>query len=1285
MISTLLNDRYLIEAELGRGGMGIVYSGRDTLLYREIAVKVLLSSGLGTEGQARLLREARAAAGLNHPGIVSVYDVGLLETEPGERATGFIVMEMIKGETLARSRPDSFEETLDILDQVCAALAHAHKQGVIHRDLKPENIAITPEKQVILMDFGLAKTASDRSLEESTGISGSLPYIAPEVVLGQPASEQGDLYALGVIFYELVSGRLPFEGDDLAAVLTQLLHSPVTPPSTYDDQIPPLADALILRLLRKHPQNRPASADEVRLQIAEIRKTQPGRDFADINSPGLLNRLVRGRLIGRKEELAGLITMWRQSTAGEGHFALVSGEPGIGKTRLVQELAGYANISGAEVIEGACFASSGMPYMPFAEIIATALSSRPDLTLPDEVLADLLALAPDMRLNYPQIRSELPAVAGDDQQRLFEAVVMLLVAHLLKKPLLLIIDDLHWADSGTLALLQHLSRRLRQRPIMITGTYREVELTDDRPFTSYLVRFYQERLFQRIKLSRLDFWETQELLATLFTTGISEPFARSIFTETEGNPFFIEEVCKALIDSGRLTFDDGGWQHAALDSLEIPQGVRLAIQSRVDKLSETEQEVLQSAALLGREFEYELLESIVSLDEERLIDSLTRAISAQLIEETRQQISAGPVTQKTKQRLTFSFTHALIHSTLLESLGTLGRQRRQLRVAQALEVAHPGRRQQLAPLLGRYFAEAGAGEKAIYYLIKSGDSARDLFAYDEAITAYTQALLFLEDQDENVHTARIFMKLGLAYHNAFRFEKASQAYEKAFDLWQQSPAGHDSPELPPTQTLRTHIMSLPTIDPSRSMHSSGSKIIHQLFSGLVELRSNQEIAPDVARRWQMSDGGRHYIFYLRDDICWSDGRPLTAHDFVFAWQRALDPKSGEFPADLLYDIRGARAYHRGGERDATTIGVEALDDRTLAIELEGPTTYFLHLLTQYVAVPLPTHVIERWGDKWTDPTHIVSNGPFLLESWRPGQQISLVTNPTYHGQVSGNLKRVHIRYLSDPAVAQAHYQANELDCLELTPLFSPEALNFTRVLFPEEYFSGPTPAVTFLAFNLARPPFDDPQIRQALAMATDKSQVADVALDGLYRPANGGFIPPGIPGHSPGVGIAYDPEQGARLLAGAGYPGGEALPELRVLVSGGAIYAAICEALKGMWKANLGVDVSFVPMGPGEKGHITLASVVPEYPDPDSYLRVNSWGPVTGWRNETFTRLVEGARRIPDWEERITVYRQAEHLLIGELSLFPLTYGRFHSLLKPWVDKYPLNPLAVPNWKDLPA
>ncbi len=1283
MISSLLNDRYLIEAELGRGGMGIVYSGRDTLLYRDIAVKVLLSTGLGTEGQARLLREARAAAGLNHPGIVSVYDVGVIEPEVGERATGFIVMELVKGETLARKRPETFEEILEIVDQVCAALDHAHHQGVIHRDLKPENIAITPDNQVKLMDFGLAKTAADRSLEESSGISGSLPYIAPEVVLGQQASEQGDLYALGVIFYELVAGRLPFEGYDLAAVLTQMLHSPAIPPSTYNDRIPPLADALILRLLRKSPQKRPISAEEVRLQLEQIRQSQLGSTLPELAGPGGLDRLVRGRLVGRKAEMANLVDMWRQSMAGAGQFVLVSGEPGIGKSRLLQELAGYANISGGDVIKGACFAGSGMPYMPFSEIIAAALSGRPDPDLPKEVLADLLALAPDMRLHYPQIKTRPSVVSGVDQQRLFEAVVLLLVAHSLRGPLLLIIDDLHWADSGTLALLQHLSQRVRQRSIMIAGTYREVDLTDERPTKLYLDHFYQERLARRFKLSRLDFWETRELLATLFTSSVSEAFARNIFQETEGNPFFIEEVCKALIDSGRLTFEAGSWQYAGIRPFEIPQGIRLAIQSRVDKLSDREQNVLQSAALLGREFEYDLLRTIVSLDEEQLIDILTTAISVQLIEEVPQRIHPGAATRQTKQRISFSFTHALIHTTLLESLGTLGRQRRQLRVAQALEAAYPGRQQLMAPLLGRYFAEAGAGEKAIHYLLMSGDAARDVFAFDEAITAYSQALMFLEELDDNGRTARTFMKLGLVYHNTFLFEKASQAYERGFDLWQHPPIGLDSPKLQPPQTLFTHILSLLTIDPSRSMHFSGSKIIHQLFTGLVEMGSNQEIVPGVARRWQMLDGGRRYLFYLREESRWSDGRPLTAHDFVYAWRRALDPTSGEFPAELLYDIRGAQAYHRGGENDAATIGVEALDDWTLAIELEGPASYFLHLLTQYVAMPLPSHIIERWRERWTDPAHMVSNGPFLLESWKPGEQLSLVRNQAYQSRISGNVARVHIRFIDDPAVAQNLYRAGELDCLDLTPLFSPEALKLARRQFPDEYFSGPTPSVTFLAFNLVQPPFDNPQIRLALALATDRSQIANIALDGLYRTASGGFIPPGIPGHSPGLGIAYHPEQAAKLLAEEGYPGGVGLPELIIRVTGGAIYAAISETLQSMWKRNLGVELSFAPLTPGTKCHLTLASVVPEYPDPDGYLRVNSWGPVTGWNNETFNKLVDEARRIPDREERFTMYRQAEQLLIGELSLFPLTYGRFHTLLKPWVGNYPLNPLAIPIWRDV--
>jgi len=234
----------------------------NTLLDRDVAVKVLSSAGLGPEGRDRLLGEAQAAAQLNHPNIVRVYDLG--ETEiPGQAGVApFLVLELVEGHSLHERRPTALDEIVAVGRQICAALAHAHAHGVVHRDLKPENVMIAADGTAKLMDFGLARAISARLTTDGT-IRGTVYYLAPELALGQPYDGRADLYALGVLLYELVTGRLPFVAADPVAVISQHLYAPVMPPRTHNEQIPPALDALIMALMSKRPEDRPASADEV--------------------------------------------------------------------------------------------------------------------------------------------------------------------------------------------------------------------------------------------------------------------------------------------------------------------------------------------------------------------------------------------------------------------------------------------------------------------------------------------------------------------------------------------------------------------------------------------------------------------------------------------------------------------------------------------------------------------------------------------------------------------------------------------------------------------------------------------------------------------------------------------------------------------------------------------------------------------------------------------------------------------------------------------------------------
>ncbi|MBM2851143.1 MAG: hypothetical protein HW418_4085, partial [Anaerolineales bacterium] len=764
MIGEMLADRYRIDAELGRGGMGVVYRAHDTLLDRAVAVKVLSDSGLGTEGRARLLREAQAAARLDHPNIVSVYDAGETESMP------FIVMQLVTGASLHDCGPLSLPQIIAVARQLCDALDHAHAQGIVHRDLKPENVMIfgSGERLIAkLMDFGLAHSRDASRLTQEDTLVGTVFYLAPEQALGQPVDGRADLYALGVILYELTTGRLPFTGDDPLMIISQHLHAPVVPPRTHNPEIPPALDSLILRLLSKQPGDRPASAREVVEALTLDRAPSPvlpsgevtflftdiegstplwerdpdgmreslarhdailheaiaayggqvfkvigdafqaafsnpaqavaaavaaqralaaatwgatgplhvrmglhrgpaearGADYltthtlnraARVMSAGhggqillslavmeaarehlsgavslrdlgkhrlkglsqaehlfqivagdlpadfpplestpvapsaggeaasLLDRIVRGRLVGREDELAEAVTLWQRAAAGERGVLLVSGEPGVGKTRFVRELVTQAQSSGATVLVGECYAEGGAPYAPIAQMIRQALDeSSGGLGLSDFVVADLLTLAPSLRPRYPDIPSNPPLDAQSELERVYDSVVELCARLTARAPLLLFVDDAHWADPGTLFLLRHLARRGRTTlrranlPFLLVMTYREVELDEARALHEVLLDLNRERLAARIKLTRLSKPQTRDLLAVMFAEEITPEFLDGIYRETEGNPFFVEEVCKALVESGKLYFADGRWHRPPnMAEMEIPQSVR---------------------------------------------------------------------------------------------------------------------------------------------------------------------------------------------------------------------------------------------------------------------------------------------------------------------------------------------------------------------------------------------------------------------------------------------------------------------------------------------------------------------------------------------------------------------------------------------------------------------------------------------------------------------------------------------------------------------------------------
>jgi predicted ATPase len=740
MIGDVFGGRYQLNAELGRGGMGIVYRAHDNLLARDVAVKLLSVGGMGTEGRARLLNEARAAARLNHPNIIAIYDAGEIA------GLTFVIMELLAGVSLDRRRFGSLDEVLNVARQICRALDHAHTHGLVHRDLKPENVIVDAAGLAKLTDFGLARSMATRLTGEGQ-LTGTVYYLAPEQALAKTIDGRTDLYALGVLLFELLTGQLPYRGDDPLAIVSQHLHAPPVRPSTCAANIPSALDDLVIRLMAKQPDDRPASAGAVltlldRLSTADA----PAVEIVPLTP---IERLAQARLVGREREFAEARALWQAvlTGAGEVRVLFVSGEPGVGKTPLVREIKSLAEISGGLVLTGEAYAEGSGPYAPLAQVLREALA-QPGLELTEALRADLFTLAPDLRTS-PAAVPALPAGGGAfdatagatnlapnlslnaaaEQQRLYESFVSLAAQIASRTPILLVLEDVHFADSGTLFLVRHLARRSRatRLRLLVVLTYRDAEVADN-------CCLQRERLAARLKLGRLDREQTRQVLETMFREALAPELVDAIYRETEGNLFFIEEVCKALIEDEQLVVEHGHWRLVRdLADLRVPQSVRETIHARVGKLAETAQDVLRAAAVIGREFEFAVLRAAGDWGEEAVIEALEAAERAQLVVEVRHNAPSE----------TFAFAHALIPTALRDGLGGLRRRRLHRRIAAALASSRPDDHAALA----YHFAEAGDDEQARRYYRLAGDHAATVYANDDAVQAYTAALELIPEDD----------------------------------------------------------------------------------------------------------------------------------------------------------------------------------------------------------------------------------------------------------------------------------------------------------------------------------------------------------------------------------------------------------------------------------------------------------------------------------------------------------------------------------------------------------
>ncbi|MGH2349877.1 MAG: ATP-binding protein, partial [bacterium] len=593
------------------------------------------------------------------------------------------------------------------------------------------------------------------------------------------------LYSLGCVLYEKATGRPPFTGEDPIAIISQHLQVPPVAPHWYNPRISPELEGLILRLMAKDPVERYQSAREV---VSAIEQLEAAAEIAPADAPPvspalLLGTVLRTKLVGRESELRELKSSLELAASGTGQVVLVEGEPGIGKTRLIQEAQVYARIRGFIVLVGRCYEQeTGIPYLPFIEQFAGRFGGMERAALLDDLgdaAPEFVKLIPEVRKTLPDVAPSVPLEPAQERLRLFASVSEVLTRLSRHNPAVLILEDLHWADAASLRLLQHLARALRGERMAILASYRDVEVERGHPLGDTLREMNRERLFTRISLRRLPRESVGTMVRTMFEVErVSDEFLDLLYRETEGNPFFVEEVMKALVEEGALYREDGRWQRKEIAEIDIPQSVREVIGRRLEHISEPCQRALSLAAVIGRRFRFETLQAAGEMPEEDLLNALEEAIQAQLV---REESAAGQVE--------YDFVHALIREVLYERLSLRRRMTLHQKIGEALERLYAGRLDRVVEDLAHHFTHAPHGvglDKAIGYSTDAARKSLGLFAHEDAVRHYRNAIELIEATGDERRQAETHLALGEPLVYLGNTAAAVEAYQKALKYFVRS-------------------------------------------------------------------------------------------------------------------------------------------------------------------------------------------------------------------------------------------------------------------------------------------------------------------------------------------------------------------------------------------------------------------------------------------------------------------------------------------------------------------
>lgn len=786
--------------KLGEGGFAEVWLAEDIIQKREVALKILKQ--MDEISKFRFKKEFHILNKLNNLGIVKAYDYL-------QNSHILYSMEFIKGKNIRdylfsyawadeeREGPfyihrDGMEKAFEIFYQTSNTLHYIHNENIIHRDLKPENIFFDEEKKYVkVLDFGLVKE-EEVSIQKTQKdmIQGTPAYISPEYIKGREIDFRADLYALGVIFYEILTGRLPFSSNSIMLLLEAHLKQTPTPPGVYNSLIPAEMEELILKLLEKEPQNRFNYAIEVAQKIKKIsdefKKGEEKRVIREEKTQLIEVKLPQQLLIapwtGKKEEIRKVLLLIERLKLNKGGIFFIEGEHGSGKSRLLEEVKAKAVDEGLDIFSGLSKEEIPYPFYLFEKIIKEIFKKFKKVITEEAEL--ILQFFPELQkeIEKDENLKTLPQIdPKGEKARLFYAFYSIVKKLSEEKPIIFLLDDLQWADPSSLELLNHLIYMLllseNPKPVLFYLSFIGEEVSDE----SKSLLFKYKNKAENIILKPFNLEEIQEFVQALLSSPEPLPlsFLDILLSQTGGNPFFVMETIRALIDEGFLRRQTGkmNWIIASykeaqratmtLQKLALPETIKDNLKLRLRKYNEKEISILQGASLIGKKFPFILWHKISEIGEDELLNLAEKLLKDKILKELPNEI--------------LEFANDQIRKILIEDISELRKKKTQGKIANAILSFYKEVPEDLYFTLAQNLEASGRGEEAKFYYKKLGEKALKVYDLLQAEDLWNK-VLNLSDENEKAQCLKI---LGDILTYSGRFDQAEDHYKEALIFLKQ--------------------------------------------------------------------------------------------------------------------------------------------------------------------------------------------------------------------------------------------------------------------------------------------------------------------------------------------------------------------------------------------------------------------------------------------------------------------------------------------------------------------